>query len=100
MHTLSSQNLANLIGLAQSEDGFRFQVALEPLITLAKEGLFAEYEVYGVEDGFYIMMNPQAIAAHPRMIITQSFIFLDFSSDFMVKTTYPCLVGIPTTPHK
>jgi hypothetical protein len=54
-----------------------------------KERLFAEYEESGVENDFYIIMNPQAIAAHPRMIITQSFIFLDFSLDFIVKNTCP-----------
>ena len=44
------RNGRSLIGLARSDDGLRFQVAPEPFITPAVEGLFAEYEEFGVED--------------------------------------------------
>jgi len=44
------RNGRSVIGLARSDDGLRFQVAPEPFITPAKEGLFAEYEEFGVED--------------------------------------------------
>lgn len=44
------RNGRSVIGLARSNDGLRFQVAPEPFITPAREGLFAEYEEFGVED--------------------------------------------------
>lgn len=44
------RNGRSVIGLARSDDGFRFQVAPEPFITPAREGPFAEYEGFGVED--------------------------------------------------
>ena len=39
-----------VIGMAESEDGFSFTVAPEPFLVSAKEGIFAEYEEFGVED--------------------------------------------------
>lgn len=44
------RNGRSIIGLARSDDGLNFQVAHEPFITPAREGLFAEYEEFGVED--------------------------------------------------
>lgn len=44
------RNGRSVIGLARSDDGLRFQVAPQPFITPAREGLFAEYEEFGVED--------------------------------------------------
>jgi predicted GH43/DUF377 family glycosyl hydrolase len=43
-------NGRSIIGLAESDDGFNFTSRPEPFLTPAKEGLFAEYEAYGVED--------------------------------------------------
>ena len=40
----------SIIGLADSADGFRFQVKSEPFLIPAKEEPFAAYEEYGVED--------------------------------------------------
>jgi predicted GH43/DUF377 family glycosyl hydrolase len=40
----------SIIGLAASEDGFKFKSGPEPFITPAKESPFCEYEEYGVED--------------------------------------------------
>ena len=40
----------SIIGLAESEDGFKFKVSGEPFMRPSKEGVFAEYEEYGVED--------------------------------------------------
>lgn len=40
----------SVIGIAESGDGFRFSVRPEPFLTPATEGVFAEYEEYGVED--------------------------------------------------
>ncbi len=40
----------SIIGLAESEDGFKFSVAEKPFMLPATQGMFAEYEAYGVED--------------------------------------------------
>lgn len=40
----------SIIGLAEGDDGFHFQVRPEPFLTPAREGVFAEYEEYGIED--------------------------------------------------
>ena len=39
-----------IIGLAESEDGFHFVPRPQPFMVPAEEGLFAEYEAFGVED--------------------------------------------------
>lgn len=44
------RNGRSIIGLAKSKDGFNFKVCPKPFITPAKEGHFALYEEYGVED--------------------------------------------------
>jgi len=44
------RNGRSIIGLAESEDGCRFRVRSEPFLVPATEGVFAEYEEYGVED--------------------------------------------------
>ncbi len=44
------QNGRSIIGLAESEDGFSFSVSNEPFLLPATEGVFAEYEEFGVED--------------------------------------------------
>lgn len=43
-------NGRSIIGLAESEDGFRFRVHPEPFMTPAETGVFAVYEEFGVED--------------------------------------------------
>src|SRR5207237_9293449 len=40
----------SIIGLARSPDGFHFIADPEPFLTPAREGLFAAYEEFGVED--------------------------------------------------
>jgi predicted GH43/DUF377 family glycosyl hydrolase len=40
----------SIIGLARSKDGFRFVADAAPFLTPAKEGPFAAYEEFGVED--------------------------------------------------
>ena len=40
----------SIIGIATSEDGFKFTVAQEPFMVPSEEGIFAEYEAFGVED--------------------------------------------------
>ena len=44
------ENGRSIIGLAESDDGFRFTVRPQPFLVPAKEGVFAEYEAFGVED--------------------------------------------------
>jgi len=44
------RNGRSIIGLAESDDGFRFRVHDQPLLTPAADGVFAEYEEFGVED--------------------------------------------------
>jgi predicted GH43/DUF377 family glycosyl hydrolase len=44
------RNGRSIIGCAESEDGFSFQVRPEPFLVPAEEGVFAEYEEFGVED--------------------------------------------------
>ena len=44
------QNGRSVIGKAESKDGFSFVVHPQPFLTPATDGLFGEYEAYGVED--------------------------------------------------
>ena len=44
------RNGRSIIGKAESEDGFNFTASPEPFIVPSKEGVFAEYEAFGVED--------------------------------------------------
>jgi predicted GH43/DUF377 family glycosyl hydrolase len=39
-----------VLGLAESEDGFKFTPRPEPFMVPASDGVFAEYEAFGVED--------------------------------------------------
>jgi predicted GH43/DUF377 family glycosyl hydrolase len=43
-------NGRSILGLAESGDGFRFSPRPEPFLVPAPDGVFAEYEEYGVED--------------------------------------------------
>jgi predicted GH43/DUF377 family glycosyl hydrolase len=43
-------NGRSILGLAESDDGYNFTVRPEPFMTPAKEGIFGEYEAFGVED--------------------------------------------------
>ena len=43
-------NGRSILGLAQSQDGYKWTVRPEPFMLPAQEGVFAEYEAYGVED--------------------------------------------------
>ncbi len=44
------RNGRSIIGLAESDDGFSFRVRPEPFLTPSTEGVFGEYEEFGVED--------------------------------------------------
>ena len=43
-------NGRSILGLAESDDGLRFVARSEPFMIPATEGVFAEYEAFGVED--------------------------------------------------
>lgn len=44
------RNGRSILGLALSEDGFSFQVSPEPFMVPAGQGIFSDYEEYGIED--------------------------------------------------
>lgn len=44
------RNGRSIIGLAESADGYDFNVSPKPFLTPSKEGVFAEYEEYSIED--------------------------------------------------
>jgi predicted GH43/DUF377 family glycosyl hydrolase len=44
------RNGRSIIGIAWSDDGYTFQVEPEPFMTPSTQGIFAEYEEFGVED--------------------------------------------------
>src|SRR5579872_3515902 len=55
----------SIIGLARSRDGFRFAADPRPFLAPAREGAFAEYEEFGVED-------PRVTRLEDRYVITYS----------------------------
>ncbi len=58
-------NGRSILGLAESEDGYYFRVHETPFMTPSKEGIFREYEEYGVED-------PRIIFIEGEYLITYS----------------------------
>jgi predicted GH43/DUF377 family glycosyl hydrolase len=58
-------NGRSILGLAESDDGFRFVARPEPFMLPAGQGLFAEYEAFGVED-------PRICAMDGEYLITYS----------------------------
>jgi predicted GH43/DUF377 family glycosyl hydrolase len=44
------RNGRSVVGLAESDDGFHFTPRPQPFLTPATDGVFAEYEEFGVED--------------------------------------------------
>ena len=59
------RNGRSILGLAESEDGFHFQVRPEPFMAPTSEGVFARYEEYGIED-------PRICAMDDHYLITYS----------------------------
>lgn len=58
-------NGRSILGKAESEDGFNFKVDQQPFMVPAAEGIFKEYEEYGVED-------PRIILFEGEFLITYS----------------------------
>ena len=59
------RNGRSIIGLADSDDGYHFQVRTEPFLTPAQEDPFSRYEEFGVED-------PRICAIDGTYLITYS----------------------------
>ncbi|NOY53638.1 MAG: glycosidase [Deltaproteobacteria bacterium] len=53
-----------VIGLAESEDGYAFTVNPEPFLVPATQGVFAEYEEFGVEDLRICAMDDQYLLTY------------------------------------
>ena len=58
-------NGRSILGKATSDDGFTFKVDQQPFMTPATEGVFKEYEEYGVED-------PRIVSLEGEYLITYS----------------------------
>ena len=58
-------NGRSILGKAESDDGFHFTVDKEPFMVPATEGIFKEYEEYGVED-------PRVVFLENKFLITYS----------------------------
>jgi len=80
------QNGRSILGLARSEDGFKFEVDAQPFMTPAKSGIFSEYEEYGVEDPritkienkFYITYSAYSrYGVRIGLAVTEDFISID-----------------------
>ncbi|MCH7591911.1 MAG: glycoside hydrolase family 130 protein [Planctomycetes bacterium] len=61
-----------ILGLADSDDGFRFTARPEPFMTASPDGVFGEYEAYGVEDPRICKFDQQAGCTSGEYLITYS----------------------------
>lgn len=57
-------NGRSILGKAESEDGFNFIVDENPFMVPATEGVFKEYEEYGVEDPRIIFINGEYLITY------------------------------------
>jgi len=57
-------NGRSILGKAESDDGFNFKVDKEPFMVPATEGLFKEYEEYGVEDPRIIFLDGEYLITY------------------------------------
>ena len=57
-------NGRSILGKAESEDGFNFKVDKEPFMIPATEGVFKEYEEYGVEDPRIIFLDGEYLITY------------------------------------
>lgn len=63
-------NGRSVIGIAQSKDGYNFEVGAEPFLTPSSDGVFGEYEEYGVEDVRISQIDDTQ--GHPEFLLTYS----------------------------
>src|SRR5665811_2483652 len=64
------RNGRSIIGLAESDDGLRFSVRPEPFLVPATEGVFAEYEEWGVEDVRVCPMEGEYMLTYSCLLYT------------------------------
>jgi predicted GH43/DUF377 family glycosyl hydrolase len=57
-------NGRSILGKAESDDGFNFKVDKEPFMVPATEGIFKEYEEYGVEDPRVIFLDGEYLITY------------------------------------
>jgi predicted GH43/DUF377 family glycosyl hydrolase len=57
-------NGRSILGLAESDDGFRFVPRPKPFMTPAADGIFAEYEAFGVEDPRICLIDDQYLITY------------------------------------
>jgi predicted GH43/DUF377 family glycosyl hydrolase len=57
-------NGRSILGLAESDDGFKFTPRPKPFMLPATEGLFAEYEEFGVEDPRITFLDGQYLITY------------------------------------
>lgn len=57
-------NGRSILGKAESDDGFSFKVDKEPFLIPASEGIFKEYEEYGVEDPRIIFLEGEYVITY------------------------------------
>lgn len=57
-------NGRSILGKAESSDGFNFKVDKEPFMVPATDGIFKEYEAYGVEDPRIVFMEGEYLITY------------------------------------
>ncbi len=57
-------NGRSILGLAESDDGYNFRVHKKPFMTPAVDGIFKEYEEYGVEDPRIIFLEGEYLITY------------------------------------
>jgi predicted GH43/DUF377 family glycosyl hydrolase len=57
-------NGRSILGLAESDDGYNFRVHEKPFMTPAADGIFKEYEEYGVEDPRIIFLEGEYLITY------------------------------------
>ncbi|MBN2863457.1 MAG: glycoside hydrolase family 130 protein [Bacteroidales bacterium] len=57
-------NGRSILGKAESDDGYKFKVDKDPFMIPASEGIFKEYEEYGIEDPRIIFLDSEYIITY------------------------------------
>jgi predicted GH43/DUF377 family glycosyl hydrolase len=58
------ENGRSILGIAYSDNGFKFEVAKKPFMVPAKHGIFKEYEEYGIEDPRITFINDEYLITY------------------------------------
>ena len=57
-------NGRSILGMAESEDGYNFKVNVKPFMVPATEGIFKEYETFGVEDPRIVFIDGEFLITY------------------------------------